>query len=95
MAQTLYASTKEHHNEFATLRALGASAGLIRKVIVWQAVPSAVMGYVVGILLSLIAIHFSPHTTLLIVMTSNLRLVLLALAISMCIFAAGSAPSSK
>ena len=29
VAQTLYASTKDHLNEFATLRALGASAGYI------------------------------------------------------------------
>ena len=48
VSQTLYASTKEHINEFATLRALGASSGFIRKVILWQAVLSALMGYVPG-----------------------------------------------
>ena len=41
VAQTLYSSTKDHLNEFATLRALGASAGYIHKVILIQALMSA------------------------------------------------------
>ena len=46
VAQTLYASTKDHLNEFATLRALGASASYIHAVILIQALLSAVMGYI-------------------------------------------------
>jgi putative ABC transport system permease protein len=91
VAQTLYSSTKEHINEFATLRALGASAGFIRRVILTQAVLSALMGYVMGILLSLLVIYFSRDSTLLIVMTTNLALLLLALTVGMCVFAAVSA----
>ena len=45
VAQTLYSSTKDHLNEFATLRALGASAGYIQKVILIQAMLSALIGY--------------------------------------------------
>ena len=37
VAQTLYSSTKDHLNEFATLRALGSSAGYIHRVILLQA----------------------------------------------------------
>ena len=44
VAQTLYASTKEHLNEFATLRAIGSSRHYIYRVIIWQAVLSAVIG---------------------------------------------------
>ena len=91
VAQTLYSSTKEHINEFATLRALGASAGFIRKVILTQAILSALMGYVMGIVLSLIVIYLSRDSTLLIVMTPNLALLLLALTVGMCVFAAVSA----
>src|SRR5436305_4128298 len=59
VAQTLYASTKEHINEFATLRALGASSGFIRKVIIlWQAVLSAIMGYCLGMVLAQVVIYF-------------------------------------
>ncbi len=45
VAQTLYASTKEHLNEFATLRAMGSSRRYIYKVILWQALLSAVIGF--------------------------------------------------
>ena len=48
VAQTLYSSTKDHLNEFATLRALGASASYIIKVILMQAMLSALIGYVLG-----------------------------------------------
>jgi putative ABC transport system permease protein len=91
VAQTLYASTKEHLNEFATLRALGASSGFICRVILWQAVLSAVMGYVLGMALSQLVIYLSRDTSLLIVMTPNLAWGLLALTVGMCVFAALSA----
>ena len=60
VAQTLYASTKDHLNEFATLRALGASAGYINKVILMQAVLSALIGYLLGMVLSMVVIWASP-----------------------------------
>ena len=43
VAQTLYSSTKDHLNEFATLRAIGSSRKYIYKVIICQALLSAVM----------------------------------------------------
>jgi putative ABC transport system permease protein len=91
VAQTLYASTKEHLNEFATLRALGASSGFICKVILWQAVLSAVMGYALGMVLSEVVIYLSRDTSLLIIMSPNLAWGLLALTVGMCVFAAVSA----
>jgi putative ABC transport system permease protein len=91
VAQTLYSSTKDHLNEFATLRALGASAGYIHKVILIQALMSAVLGYGVGMILSLIVIWASKDTTLLIVMTPGLAGLLFLLTIGMCVIAAISA----
>jgi putative ABC transport system permease protein len=88
VAQTLYASTKDHINEFATLRALGASARYIHKVILTQAVLSALVGYILGMLLSLIVIRLSRDTTLLIVMTPKLAVMLLLLTVGMCVLAA-------
>lgn len=88
VAQTLYASTKDHLNEFATLRALGAAAGYIHKVILLQAILSAVLGYVLGIALSLVVIRASKDSTLLIVMTPRLAVFLFFLTVGMCIFAA-------
>src|SRR6185312_16307583 len=74
VAQTLYSSTKDHLNEFATLRALGASAGYIHKVILLQAIMSAFIGYGVGMILSLIVIRATRDTTMLIIMTPELAL---------------------
>lgn len=88
VAQTLYASTKDHINEFATLRALGAGASYIHKVILMQAILSAVIGYVIGIALSQAIIWASKDSTLLIVMTPGLAALLFALTVGMCIFAA-------
>jgi putative ABC transport system permease protein len=89
VAQTLYSSTKDHLNEFATLRALGASAGYIIKVILMQAVLSAVIGYILGIVLSLVVVWVSRNEpSLLIVMTPSLAALLFVLTVGMCMFAA-------
>ena len=89
VAQTLYSSTKDHLNEFATLRALGAPASYIIKVILMQATLSALIGYVLGITLSLVVIWASRgDPSLLIVMTPNLAMLLFVLTVGMCIFAA-------
>jgi len=91
VTQTLYASTKDHLNEFATLRALGASASYIHKVILYQALLSAVLGYAAGIILSVLVVAASQDTTLNIVMTPKLALALFLITVGMCVFAALSA----
>lgn len=91
VAQTLYASTKDHLNEFATLRALGASAGYIIQVILLQALFSAVVGYALGLTLTLGIFKLAENTTLNVVMTPELALLLFATTIAMCMFAAISA----
>ena len=91
VAQTLYSSTKDHINEFATLRALGAGAGYIVKVILMQAVLSGFIGYMIGIILSFGVIQAAQDTKLNIVMTPQLAAALFCVTIGMCIFAAISA----
>lgn len=88
VAQTLYSSTKDHLNEFATLRALGSSSGYIYKVILAQAGLSAVLGYVLGMSIALIIVLFTQNTALPIVMTPGLAAVLLALTVGMCAISA-------
>jgi putative ABC transport system permease protein len=90
VSQTLYASTKEHINEFATLRALGASATFIGKVILWQAVLSALMGYAIGMVVSLITNYFLSDF-MPILTTFNLVWGLSVLTVLMCVLAAVSA----
>ena len=91
VAQTLYSSTKDHLNEFATLRALGASAGYIHRVILIQALLSAVLGYALGLSFSLLISWASMHSTLQIVMTPSLAAMLFVLTIGMCVISAMSA----
>jgi putative ABC transport system permease protein len=91
VAQTLYSSTKDHLNEFATLRALGSSGGYIHKVILAQAGLSAVLGYILGMTIALTIVYLSEHTALPIVMTPALAGLLLALTVVMCAISALSA----
>ena len=91
VAQTLYSSTKDHLNEFATLRALGSSSGYIHKVILTQAGLSAVVGYVLGMIIALLIVLASQGSALPIVMTPGLAFGLFALTLFMCAISALSA----
>jgi len=91
VAQTLYSSTKDHLNEFATLRALGSSSGYIHRVILMQAALSAVLGYVLGMSIAMAVVYLSENTALPIMMTPGLAALLLALTIGMCAISALSA----
>ena len=91
VAQTLYSSTKDHIHEFATLRALGSSAGYIHKVILTQAALSAVIGYALGMMIALLILYLSKGSALPLVMTPGLAFSLFALTIAMCAISALSA----
>lgn len=84
VAQTLYSSTKDHLNEFATLRALGSSSAYIHKVILTQAGLSAVLGYALGMAIALPVILLSQNSALPIIMTPWLAVGLFALTVFMC-----------
>lgn len=91
VAQTLYSSTKDHINEFATLRALGSSSGYIHKVILTQAGLSAVIGYTLGMVLALLIVLASQSTPLPIIMTPQLAVGLFTVTVFMCAISAVSA----
>ncbi|MGQ0456458.1 MAG: ABC transporter permease [Hyphomicrobium sp.] len=91
VAQTLYSSTKDHINEFATLRALGAGAGYIVKVILFQAVLSGLIGYSLGMAASYGVVRAAEDTKLTILLSPELAAALFAITIGMCVFAAVSA----
>ncbi|MBS0252641.1 MAG: ABC transporter permease [Proteobacteria bacterium] len=91
VAQTLYSSTKDHIHEFATLRALGSSRGYIYKVILAQAALSAVMGYILGMVIALLILYLSRNSSLPLVMTPGLAFWLFALTLFMCAISALSA----
>ncbi len=88
VAQTLYSSTKDHLNEFATLRAIGSSNVYIHKVIICQALLSAVIGFSLAAGISLVIVMLTAETALPIVMTLKLTLGLFLLTVLMCIVSA-------
>jgi putative ABC transport system permease protein len=91
VAQTLYSNTKEHLNEFATLRAIGSSSTYIHAVIIVQALLSAVIGFVIAAATGLLIVKATADTALPVVMTPMLIASLFLLTIAMCIASAISA----
>jgi putative ABC transport system permease protein len=61
VAQTIYATTVDHLREYGTLKAIGASNRYIYKVILEQASISAVIGYALGMMVSLLVVRASQH----------------------------------
>jgi putative ABC transport system permease protein len=88
VAQTLYSSTKDHLNEFATLRAIGSSGIYIHKVIICQALINAVVGFCLAAGIGLIVVQATSGSALPIVMTPGLTVVLFALTVVMCVISA-------
>ena len=91
VAQTLYSSTKDHLNEFATLRAIGSSRRYIYQVILWQALLSAVIGFSIAAGIGIALVRVTTDTALPIVVTPAMTLGLFALTLGMCITSAISA----
>jgi putative ABC transport system permease protein len=91
VAQTLYSSTKDHINEFATLRAIGSSKGYIYRVILWQALLSAVIGFTVAAGIAVALVAATKNSALPIVMTPGLTVGLFVLTLIMCALSAISA----
>jgi putative ABC transport system permease protein len=85
VAQTLYSSTKEHLNEFATLRALGSSRRYIYNVIVFQALLSAVIGFSIAALAGYGIVRLTEGTALPILITPFLLVGLFLLTVAMCV----------
>jgi len=88
VAQTLYSSTKDHINEFATLRAIGSSGRYIHQVIIWQALLNAVIGFSIAASIGFIIVDQTAESALPIVMTPALTIGLFALTVFMCVTSA-------
>ncbi len=85
VAQTLYSATKEHLMEFATLRAIGSSRRYIYKVIVWQALLNAAIGFSIAAVIGDAVVRLTTATALPIVITPALLVGLFLLTVVMCV----------
>ena len=91
VAQTLYSSTKDHLNEFATLRAIGSSRQYIYKVIIWQALLNAVIGFGLAAVIDIVVVRMTASSALPIVITPELSVSLFLLTVVMCVVSAVAA----
>jgi putative ABC transport system permease protein len=91
VAQTLYSSTKDHINEFATLRAIGSSGLYIHAVIIWQALLSAAIGFSIAGTIGYATVRMTAESALPILMTPELTIGLFLLTVVMCVASAISA----
>jgi putative ABC transport system permease protein len=88
VAQTLYSSTKDHLNEFATLRAMGSSNSYIYNVIIYQALINAVIGFCVAAAIGALVVQMTAKSALPIVITPWLVAALFVLTVVMCVISA-------
>jgi putative ABC transport system permease protein len=61
VAQTIYATTMDHLREYGTLKAMGAPNSYVYRVILEQASISAVIGYILGMLVSFFVVRASQQ----------------------------------
>jgi putative ABC transport system permease protein len=83
--QILFSDVQDHLREYATLKAMGYSNGFLSRVVLSEAAVLAVIGFVPGILLSLLVYtQASEATNLPVVMTAERAVLVLLLTIAMC-----------
>lgn len=85
VAQTIYASTVEHIREFGTLKAMGAENSYVYKVIIQQAVISAVAGYAMAIVVGWFVAKQSATGSAAILLPVEMAIGTFVLAVVMCI----------
>lgn len=88
VAQTIYATTMDHIREFGTLKAMGAPNSYVYKVIMKQAAISAVIGYALGMVVSVFVVHGSAKGGAAILMPTPMAVGMFFLTLTMCIGAA-------
>ena len=85
VAQTIYATTMDHIREFGTLKAIGASNRYIYRVIIRQAVISALIGYALAMLVSVFVVRGSREGGAAILLPWELTAGMFVLTLLMCI----------
>lgn len=88
VGQILYNGTLEHLREYGTLKAMGARNGAIVRVIMYQALISAGVGFVFGGALALLSKLAMAGANLNVLLTQNLVLITAVLTAVMCCLAA-------
>jgi putative ABC transport system permease protein len=88
VAQTIYATTVDHIREYGTLKAMGAPNSYVYKVIMKQAGISALIGYALGMVVSIFVVQGSQKGGAAILMPPSMAIGMFFLTLFMCIGAA-------
>jgi putative ABC transport system permease protein len=88
VAQTIYATTVDHLREYGTLKAMGAANSYVYRVIVKQAMLSAVLGYGAGMVVSVFVVHGSEQGGASILLPWRMGVAMFGLTLLMCVIAA-------
>lgn len=88
VAQTIYATTMDHLREFGTLKAMGAPNSYVYRVIIKQAAISAIIGYVLGMIVSVFVVQASQHGGAAILLPWQMAIGMFFLTLFMCVGAA-------
>jgi putative ABC transport system permease protein len=88
VAQTIYATTMDHIREYGTLKAMGATNGYLYRVILQQAIISAVAGYSLAMIVSWFVVRGSEKGGAAILLPFSLAAGMLGLTLVMCTGAA-------
>ncbi len=88
VAQTIYAATMDHIREYGTLKAMGATNRYLYRVLIEQAVWSAILGYGFAMIVAHFIVQSSEKGGALILLPLSMKIGMLFLALFMCIAAA-------
>jgi putative ABC transport system permease protein len=88
VAQTIYATTMDHLKEYGTLKAMGAPNSYVYKVIIKQAAMSAAIGYVLGMIVSVLVVRASQEGGAAILLPWPMAAGMFFLTLAMCVGAA-------
>ena len=84
VTQTIYATTMDHLREHGTLKAISAPNSYVYRVILHQAGMSAVMGYVLGITVSIFVVRGAEHGGAAILFPWQMAALIFGLTLVMC-----------
>jgi putative ABC transport system permease protein len=84
VSQTIYSATIEHLREFGTLKAIGATNRDVYGIILKQALINALIGYVIGLAITLVAVRTLGATGMVLVIPFGLMAAVFALTVVMC-----------
>jgi len=85
VSQTLYSATMERLQEFATIRAMGATNRYLRAIVLRQSLVSGTLGYAVGTATALVVAWLSRTSSATLMLSYPLIVILGAVTLAMCV----------